>query len=183
MSAPREAPAPERDGPEDPWSAAADLVDAARTGDVLALDALLEPLAPYVAALCRPIAPDHSSDAAQEALNAVFQGLPRLRDSRALYARVRTITVREAVRVARRAQRETPVCGLDDAPRPGGPEPAADVRDVLGRMSAEHRAVLVLRGLEGLDERSVSRILGISRGTVRSRLHRARRGFRTARSG
>ncbi|MFI9246187.1 sigma factor [Streptomyces sp. NPDC053086] len=47
--------------------------------------------------LCRPIALNNSADAVQEALIAVFQGLPRLKDPRALYAWVRTITVREAV--------------------------------------------------------------------------------------
>ncbi|MFU0243022.1 RNA polymerase sigma factor [Streptomyces scabiei] len=174
----RTAPAARREPHEDPWAAGEVLVRAARSGDAMALNDLLALLTPYVTGLCRPIALSHSADAVQESLIAVFQGLPRLRDGRALYGWVRTITVREAVRVARRAERETPVCGFDDLARPGSPELAVDVRDALRRMSTEHRAILVLRELEGLDERSASRVLGISPGTVKSRLHRARHSFR-----
>ncbi|MER6419413.1 RNA polymerase sigma factor [Streptomyces sp. NPDC001137] len=173
-------PAPPRTAREDPWSAAAPLVRTAQAGDAMALNDLLSLLTPYVSRLCRPIALNNSADAVQEALIAVFQGLPRLQDPRALYGWVRTITVREAVRVARRAERETPVCEFDDLAWPRSPELAVDVRDVLRRMSTEHRAVLVLRELEGLDERSASEILNISSGTVKSRLHRARHSFRKA---
>ncbi|MFI6960900.1 RNA polymerase sigma factor [Streptomyces sp. NPDC050255] len=168
------------DTAEDPWAAAALLVRAAQSGDALALNDLISLLTPYVARLCRPIALGHSPDATQEALIAVFQGLPRLRDPRTLYAWVRTITVREAVRVARRAERETPVCEFDDVAWPSSPELAVDVRDVLRRLSSEHRAALVLRELEGLDERSASEVLNISCGTMKSRLHRARHSFRKA---
>ncbi|MYR43725.1 RNA polymerase sigma factor [Streptomyces sp. SID5910] len=176
----RKAPAPRQDTQEDPWAAGGVLVRAAQAGDAMALNDLLGLLTPYVSRLCRPIALGHSADAVQEALIAVFQGLPRLRDPRALYAWVRTVTVREAVRVARRAERETPVCEFDDIAWPGSPELAVDIRDVLTRMSTEHRAVLVLRELEGLDERSASRVLDISCGTMKSRLHRARHSFRKA---
>nr|WP_254879028.1 sigma factor-like helix-turn-helix DNA-binding protein [Streptomyces sp. NA04227] len=156
------------------------MVKAAQSGDAIALNDLLGLLTPYVSRLCRPIALDHSADAVQEALIAVFQGLPRLRDPQALYAWVRTITVREAVRVARRTERETPVCEFDDIAWPRSPELAVDVHDVLRRMSSEHRAVLVLRELEGLDERSASTVLNITSGTMKSRLHRARHSFRKA---
>lgn len=175
--------APSQTTQQDPWAAAAPLVRAAQCGDALALNDLLGLLTPYVTRLCRPIALSHSADAVQEALIAVFQGLPRLKDPCALYAWVRTITVREAVRVARRAERETPVCEsgyFDDLAWRGSPELAVEVRDALRRMSTEHRAVLVLREVEGLDERSASDILNISCGTVKSRLHRARHSFRKA---
>lgn len=176
----RREPVHRQPSEEDPWAAAALLVRAAQSGDVLALNDLLNLLTPYVSRLCRPIALADGADAVQESLIAVFQGLPRLKDPLALYAWVRTITVREAMRVARRAERETPVCEFDDVPGALSPELAADVRDVLRRMSSEHRAVLVLRELEGLDERSASQILNISCGTVKSRLHRARNNFRKA---
>ncbi|MCT2589300.1 sigma-70 family RNA polymerase sigma factor [Streptomyces sp. N2-109] len=171
-----------RKPPEDAdrWTAAARLVEAAQSGDALALNDLLNLLTPYVTRLCRPIALTHGPDAVQESLIAVFQGLPRLKDPTALYGWVRVITVREAVRVARRAQRETPVSEFDDVAGWQGTELAADVHDVLRRMSSEHRAVLVLRELEGLDERSASEVLNISCGTVKSRLHRARNSFRKA---
>jgi DNA-directed RNA polymerase specialized sigma24 family protein len=63
---------------------------------------------------------------------------------------------------------------------PGDPELAVDIGDTLARLTPEHRAVLVLRDLEGLDEVQAGRILSLPPGTVRSRLFRARRGFRRA---
>src|SRR5690348_3390192 len=53
-----------------------DKVAAAQQGDALALDELLDELAPYVRRLCARIAPSAADDAAQEALLAVFRGLP-----------------------------------------------------------------------------------------------------------
>jgi len=51
---------------------------------------------------------------------------------------------------------------------------------VLARLTPEHRAVLVLRDLEGLDEQATGALLAVPAATVRSRLFRARRSFRKA---
>ncbi|MDV6030201.1 MAG: sigma-70 family RNA polymerase sigma factor [Phycisphaera sp. RhM] len=48
------------------------------------------------------------------------------------------------------------------------------VHQALDALSEEHRAILVLRELDDLAYREISDILGISVGTVRSRLNRAR---------
>ncbi len=168
-----------------PWDAAAVLVRAAQDGDALAMDELLTLVTPYVTRLCRPIAPHDVADAVQESLLAVFKGLRTLRDPQAFYGWVRTATVREAVRVARRAPAEEPADPADLA-RLGGlradahGELPADVRDVLARLPVRHRAVLVLRELEGLDEATVAGLLGVPQGTVKSRLSRARSSFRKA---
>ncbi|NGO11572.1 sigma-70 family RNA polymerase sigma factor [Streptomyces sp. HC44] len=169
----------------EPWDAAAPLVRAAQAGDALAMDDLLVLVTPYVTRLCRPIAPVDWADAVQESLVAVFKGLRGLRDPRAFYGWVRTVTVREAVRQARRTAVEQPA-DPDDIARLGGllsddgGELSAHVRDVLARLPVQHRAVLVLRELEGLDERSAAELLQVAPGTVKSRLHRARSSFRKA---
>jgi RNA polymerase sigma factor (sigma-70 family) len=155
------------------------LARAALRGDVLAMSDLLDHLAPYVARICGPIALDGGADAAQEALIAVFRGLRSLREPDALYGWVRVIAVREAVRVARQQARGVPA-ELDELPAPGDPQLASDIRDVLDRLAPEHRAALVLRDLEGLDEQEVARLLDVPTGTVKSRLHRARASFRRA---
>jgi RNA polymerase sigma factor (sigma-70 family) len=155
------------------------LVRAAQRGDTWAMNALLDRLAPYVGRLCGPIALQDGPDAVQEALTVVFRNLRSLREPAALYGWVRVIAVREAVRVASRAPRH-PDVELAELPAPGDPQLAADVRDVLDRLSPEHRAVLVLRDLEGLDERTVGELLSVEVGTVKSRLHRARTNFRKA---
>ncbi|MFG2298887.1 RNA polymerase sigma factor [Streptomyces sp. NPDC048603] len=155
------------------------LARAARGGDTLALHELLDHLTPYVARICDPIALADGPDATQEALLAVFRSLRSLKDPQALYGWVRAIAVREAVRAARRAARDRPA-ELADVPGRGDPQLAADIADVLARLSPEHRAVLVLRDVEGLDEEAAAAVLRIPAGTAKSRLHRARTSFRKA---
>jgi RNA polymerase sigma-70 factor (ECF subfamily) len=157
----------------------ADLVRSAQHGDAIAMNALLDRLTPYVGRLCGPIALQDSADAAQEALISVFQNLKALNEPAALYGWVRRIAVREAVRVAQRSARARPA-ELAELPAPGSPELAADIRDVLDRLSPEHRAILVLREIEGLDEKDAAQLLHISPGAAKSRLSRARSSFRKA---
>ncbi|MFE4974521.1 RNA polymerase sigma factor [Kitasatospora sp. NPDC056651] len=173
-------PSPVRAPVPAPWDVAAPLVRAAQEGDTFALNDLMELLLPYVTGLCRPIAQEHAMDAVQESLIVVFRSLNGLKEPRLLYGWVRTITVREAVRVARRVARELPVAEVADRPGREDGELAADVHDVLRRLSPEHRAVLTLRELHGLDERAACELLGLPPGTVKSRLFRARSQFRTA---
>ncbi|MEV6971263.1 sigma factor-like helix-turn-helix DNA-binding protein, partial [Hamadaea sp. NPDC051192] len=69
---------------------------------------------------------------------------------------------------------------VPSVPARGDPQLAADVHDVLRRLSPEHRAILVLRDLEDLDEQTVAAMLEVPKGTVKSRLARARASFRKA---
>jgi DNA-directed RNA polymerase specialized sigma24 family protein len=165
--------------PDQPADQLGELVRVAQRGDALAMNDLLDLLAPYVGRLCGPIALQDGPDAAQEALFTIFRRLGQLREPAALFGWVRAIAVREAVRVARRSQIGPTVTGaLVDLPAPGDPQLATDVRSVLARLAPEHRAVLVLRDLEGLDEQAAAAMLKVPRGTVKSRLSRARRSFR-----
>jgi RNA polymerase sigma-70 factor (ECF subfamily) len=158
----------------------AELVRATQRGDVLAMSQLLDALAPYVGRICGAIALDAGDDAAQETLINVFRRLRSLREPDALYGWVRTIAVREAVRLARQPVHSA-AAAPDDLPGDVAsvdPEVAGDVRRVLERLAPEQRAILVLRDLHGLDEAEAARVLGVARGTVKSRLHRARAVFR-----
>ena len=57
----------------------------------------------------------------------------------------------------------------------GGSHDAERLRAVLGRMPARQRVVLSLRYLDGFSTAEIARILRIPVGTVKSRLHHARR--------
>ncbi|MFD9942660.1 RNA polymerase sigma factor [Nonomuraea sp. NPDC059023] len=157
----------------------AELVLAAQRGDTMAMSDLLNELTPYLGRICGPIALDSGPDAVQEALIAVFKNLRGLREPEALYGWARAIAVREAVRIARRDGRARPA-ELAELPSRQDVESAVDIRDVLERLSPEHRAVLMLRDLEGLEEAAAARLLEVPVGTVKSRLARARRSFRQA---
>lgn len=156
------------------------LVRTAQRGDTLALHDLLDHLAGYVRRICGPIALDSGADAAQDSLIQIMRALPTLREPAALYGWARQIAVREAVRHATRDRRTRPTDALEltELPARGDPQLASDVGDVLARLSPEHRAVLVLRDLEGLDENAAAALLAVPPGTVKSRLHRARLSFR-----
>ena len=153
-------------------------VAAAQQGDALALDQLLDELEPYVRRLCARIAPSAADDATQEALLAIFRGLPSLHAPEAIMTWVRSVTVRTATRLVRAPDQEIAA----------GPGPAdgcvpsfeglADIDDALARLPPSQRTVLILRTKEGLSEQEIATVLGIPAGTVKSRLHRARAAFR-----
>ncbi|MGF1429817.1 RNA polymerase sigma factor [Kitasatospora sp. LaBMicrA B282] len=148
----------------------------AQAGDRQALNDLIAHIAPYVSRVCTPIARRHGPDAAQEALFAVYRGVHGLRDTGAFYGWVRAIAVREAVR----AVKLSAPAGEDVLPevtQDANPLDVVHIDDILHRLSRQHRQVLALRVL-GLPEEEIARLLQLPVGTVRSRLHRARRSFR-----
>lgn len=171
---------PRRSGPSShTTSVPPSLVRRAQAGDSMAMQDLLDRLGPYVLRTCEATAPGDGADAAQEALIIVFSRLGQLKDPAALFGWARSIAVREAIRCAQVSKRAIPA-ELDDRHGHQAFETDLDVRDVLAGLSADHREVLMLRDLHDLDEKTVARMLDVSAGTVKSRLHRARRRFREA---
>ncbi len=166
----REAPLPDVED--------AALVLAAQSGDALALSRLMDALAPWLARICGSVALEQGEDAAQEALVQVFRDLRDLREPAALRGWARRIALREAVRHAQRARRDAVGAVEPNAlPAPSDPALARDVRSVLAALAPEQRAILVLRELEGLSEGEAAAQLGVAKGTVKSRLFRAREAF------
>ena len=155
-------------------------VTAAQQGDALALDRLLDELAPYVRRLCARIDPAAADDATQEALLAIFLALPSLRAPEAIMTWVRSVTVRTAIRVARQHHREVAEEETPMGRYAASLEGLVDIDDALARLSVSQREVLVLRTQKGLSEQEIANTLGIPTGTVKSRLHRARVAFREA---
>jgi RNA polymerase sigma factor (sigma-70 family) len=152
-------------------------IRAAQRGDPVAMDALLTDLAPWVGRICAAIALEQGEDALQETLMVVLRNLPALRDPAAWRAWVRRIAVRESLRMVR-DNREVSMRDLPEAMASSDLDTALDVRDTLRKLPAQQRAVLVLRNLEDLSEQETAEVLGVPEGTVKSRLHRARQGFR-----
>jgi RNA polymerase sigma-70 factor (ECF subfamily) len=57
-------------------------------------------------------------------------------------------------------------------------EKKLDVMAVLEKMTPAHREILVLREIRGLSYEEIAEVLSVPRGTVESRLSRARTEFR-----
>jgi RNA polymerase sigma-70 factor (ECF subfamily) len=57
-------------------------------------------------------------------------------------------------------------------------EQESRVQRALSRLSAEHRAVLIMKDMEGQKYETMAEILEVPIGTIRSRLHRARMELR-----
>lgn len=98
---------------------------------------------------------------------------------------------RNAARAARRrrdaTERAVWLAGVPVAADPEAEAVTGALRATLlsavARLSEPHREVVVCRYFLGLDEREVARTLGLPRGTVKSRLHRALRRLRTELAG
>ena len=155
-----------------PLGGVQELVRGAQRGDPAAVDALVRELSPYVGRICGAIALDDGDDAVQETFIAVLRGLRGLREPAALHGWVRRIAVREAVRQTH--GRPVGAAEIDAAAPLPDLDAVLDVRAALASLRPEHRAVLVLRDLDGLSEAEVAELLSVPEGTVKSRLHRAR---------
>ncbi len=77
----------------------------------------------------------------------------------------------------RRSQRQRiPPSGFAPSPHQTleSKEQEAAIQQALGRLSSDHRSIVVLRDIEGFSYVEIAVVLGISVGTVKSRLARAR---------
>jgi RNA polymerase sigma-70 factor (ECF subfamily) len=156
------------------------LVRNAQRGDAFALDELIDALYPLVRRISRRIAGKQADDAAQEALLAIFRDLPKLRAPEAVISWASAVTARTAARIDHVDRRQHGQASMADseALSPGVDFDALELADVLARLPARDHAVLVLSDLQGLSDRDIAEALGVPVGTVKSRLHRARRRFR-----
>lgn len=156
-----------------------DLIEAARAGDRLAFERLLERDAQvaYRATLAVLRSPSDAEDALQEAALRAWQRLPQLRDPAGWTSWFRRIAVRTALDHARRGYRSRELVLDPEAVGGADPTPSADERVILraaiSSLSADDRAILGLRFAADLQVTDVADALGIRLGTAKARLHRA----------
>jgi RNA polymerase sigma-70 factor (ECF subfamily) len=131
--------------------------------------------------------PDLACDAVQDAFVQAYVKLDTFGRQSAFYTWLYRIAFNLAVSHRRR---EKPALSVDHARDALGQEPldrelapearleeqerALQVRAALARLSDEHRAILVLREIDGHTYEEIAEILDVPLGTIRSRLHRAR---------
>lgn len=130
---------------------------------------------------------DDAMDVAQEAFISAYQSLGRFKGDSEFYTWLYRIAFNAAVshRRKRKSGRNLDIegVGLDPADEsalaaPGDrldrDEDDRRVQDAITRLSPDHRAVLVLKEIDGMRYDQIAEMLDVPVGTVRSRLHRAR---------
>jgi RNA polymerase sigma-70 factor, ECF subfamily len=165
-----------------------DLVVRAQRGDKEAYAALASGIADRFLAVARRILRDIdlAEDATQQALLRIWQDLPQLRDPARFDAWSYRLLVRACYAEGRKSRRWAPnlrVLSVDEPIVVDGTSAVVD-RDQLerafGRLSLNHRTVVVLHHYLDLPLDRVADIVGAPLGTVGSRLHYATRQLRSA---
>jgi len=156
-------------------------VDAARSGDPVAIEALLRGYHRDVERLAHRLCatPQDAEDALQETLWIVSRQIGALRASLAISAWLAQIVRRECRRLLRRRRHELLTATL---PEPGfehwqmacGHFAPWELAAAIAQLAPTSRAVLVMRDVEGRSAAEVGAALGLSVAAVKSRLHRAR---------
>ena len=127
---------------------------------------------------------DDAADITQDVFISSLRALRKFRGDAKLSTWLHRVAVNAALDHVRRRKRR-PMQATDELPdRPStdpGPEEeaeraarAAEVHRALSDISDDHRAVIVLHDLQGLDYAGVADALGVPVGTIKSRIHRAR---------
>lgn len=173
-----------------------------RTGDAVACEALVQRYAGRMLAVARRLlrSEEESADAVQDAFVAAFRSLDSFEGNSLLGTWLHRIVVNQCL-MRLRARRRGRQVSLDELlpafdasghyARPvrewhaaavcrlSREETRAHVRSCIDRLPDDYRTVLLLRDIEGLDTDETARHLGIRRGAVKTRLHRARMALRT----
>lgn len=174
----------------------AHLIDRARTGDGAAAGELLQRYQRRVYGLCLRMLgnADDAEELTQESFVRALIGLERF-DGRAMFStwlyRIATnacLTRLRSDRVRSRTAASFPT-GMELPDHRGVQSGEGEfdasrrrraVSEGLDQIAPEHRVVLVLRDLQGLEYEQVAAVLGVPVGTIKSRLFRARLALRQA---
>jgi RNA polymerase sigma-70 factor (ECF subfamily) len=197
-----DTPRPRPGPPADDESA---LLDRLRAGDDAAYEAVVRRHAGPMLAVARRFlgSRPEAEDAVQEAFLAAFRSLDGFREGSRLATWLHRVTVNVALMRLRRLRRrpEEPADESLDGLLPAfdatghslrpprewqapaqrlleQKETRARVRDGIQRLPAGYRAVLLLRDIEERDTGETARLLDLTPGAVKVRLHRARLALR-----
>jgi RNA polymerase sigma-70 factor (ECF subfamily) len=133
---------------------------------------------------------DDAAEVAQEAFLSAYRSIKSFRGDASFSTWLYRIAVNHAntrrKSLAQSQQRSALMESLEPA-SDGGPDPAAaverkelreHVQAALNGLEAEDAAIILLRDLQDVPYETIADVLGIPIGTVKSRLHRARRALK-----
>jgi RNA polymerase sigma-70 factor, ECF subfamily len=159
------------------------LISRALRGDSSAFHKLVDQQAQHLFGMAYALLGNASDaeDVVQETFLAAFRGLSRFEQRSSFRTWLVAILGRQ-VALLRRKRRGKGTVALELVPGEGPTQPSLDenvdvrldVAQLLQQLSPDHRNVLVLREYEGMSYDEIAQALKIPRGTVESRLYRAR---------
>jgi RNA polymerase sigma-70 factor (ECF subfamily) len=128
--------------------------------------------------------PDSGLDVLQDVWIRAFRGIRRLKDPGSLKSWLYSITHGIAVdrirrNISRERAEEVQLEEFQEAEEPSfADEDAAAIHQALGQIGLKHREVLVLHFLKDLSMAEIAAVVGCSEGTVKSRIHYAKRAMK-----
>jgi RNA polymerase sigma-70 factor, ECF subfamily len=164
------------------------LVQRATRGELSAFEHLVDRHRPVVIRVAaRIVGSDEAEDVSQDAFLRAFHRLDRFRGDAPFRSWLLRITHNAALDHLARRRAEPVDPETLDTGEPSAARPPADRLEVRERterlerklrgLSPQHRVVLVLRDAEGLTYEEIADITETPLGSVKARLHRARREF------
>jgi len=170
------------------------LIKLAKNGDVTAFEKLIEIYQSKVYNLAYKMFgnPEDASDLAQEALIKIFKNISTFKEESQFSTWIYRIAYNLYVDELRKRKKfdvqsideqyedsnESKITIIDNRPTPEqyveNKEKAEIVHNAINKLSAEHKAAIILRDIDGHTYEEIAEIQNCSLGTVKSRINRAR---------
>jgi RNA polymerase sigma-70 factor, ECF subfamily len=153
----------------------------AQAGDARAFGELIECFGERTLRYLRGLLGDAAEDVYQDVWLAVYRGLRTLANPRAFRTWLFSTTRHRALDYLRRRKREreltadADVDSVADVAHDDAPIPCAELESAIAELSPLHREVVLLRYRDEMPYAEIALVIGCSIGTVRSRLHNAKR--------
>jgi RNA polymerase sigma-70 factor (ECF subfamily) len=171
-------------------------VEMAQQGDVAAFDKLVEMYHSRIYTLTYQMTSNRedAEDLTQEIFVKAFEALPRFKGHSSFYTWLYRIGINKTINYRKKRNRNRPL-SLDameqevkqdevyhDLSSKGSPlrnlslsELQLKLNEAMQRLSEKHRTVVVMHDMQGIPHDKIANVVGVSVGTVRSRLFYARR--------
>ena len=178
----------------------AELVERARHGDTRAFDALILRYGDRLYGLVYNMTShkEDTHDLLQEVFAKAYHSLPKFRGNASFYTWIYQIAVNMTLNFLKKRKRRTGLSlndldssvqhdpALVDTAHEANPERQSNLHELqkrlneaMQRLSHSHRTVVTLFDIQGMSHGEIARIMKVSEGTVRSRLHYAHQQLQT----
>jgi RNA polymerase sigma factor (sigma-70 family) len=166
------------------------LVARARKGDVAAFEQLYRSTIPRVFALCLRMTADEqrARELAHDAFVKAWESLDSYRGEAGFQSWMHRLTVNVVLQDVRSTRRREARVHLSDDDQSPVDAPHDDqqmdlatrleLQEALARLTPDARRVVVLHDIAGYRHDEIAALLGVASGTVRARLHHARKQLR-----